>query len=235
MILLVAPCTPDRAEAGRCLVASLSRYAGRADVIVLALPRGGVPVAYEVATALKVRLDLLVVRKLGIPSHPEYAMGAIAGGGVKILNDDALRAYPVDRTLLESVVARETQELIRRERAYRGTRPPLRLKDQTVILVDDGLATGASMMAAIQATRALSPLRIVVAVPVAPPETLEAMWGEVDEVVCPLVPERMVSVGYWYQDFPQTSDEEVIALMGKAGLAESSRARAGEAEDDHAR
>lgn len=225
----------DRAEAGRCLVASLSRYAGRADVIVLALPRGGVPVAYEVATALKVRLDLLVVRKLGIPSHPEYAMGAIAGGGVKILNDDALRAYPVDRTLLESVVARETQELIRRERAYRGTRPPLRLKDQTVILVDDGLATGASMMAAIQATRALSPLRIVVAVPVAPPETLEAMWGEVDEVVCPLVPERMVSVGYWYQDFPQTSDEEVIALMDKAGLAESSRARAGEAEDDHAR
>ncbi|NOM13015.1 phosphoribosyltransferase, partial [Klebsiella pneumoniae] len=126
------------------------------------------------------RLDLLVVRKLGIPSHPEYAMGAIAGGGVKILNDDALRAYPVDRTLLESVVARETQELIRRERAYRGTRPPLQLKDQTVILVDDGLATGASMMAAIQATRALSPLRIVVAVPVAPPETLEAMWGEVD-------------------------------------------------------
>ncbi len=151
---------------------------------------------------------------------------------MKILNDDALRAYPVDRALLESVIARETQELRRRERAYRGGRPPLRLKDQTVILVDDGLATGASMMAAIQAVRAQSPARIVVAVPVAPPETLEALWSEVDEVICPLVPDRMVSVGYWYQDFPQTSDEEVMALMDKAGIAASSGGRGGEAEDD---
>lgn len=206
----------DRTQAGRCLVEPLARYAGRPDVIVLALPRGGVPVAYEVATALNVRLDLLMVRKLGMPFQPEFAMGAIASGGVTFLNDDMLRAYPVDRAVFDAVVARETEELARRERAYRGGRPAQQLKDQVVILVDDGLATGATMRAAIQAARAQSPARIVVAVPVAPPETLEALYGEVDELVCPRVPERMVSVGYWYQDFPQTSDEEVMTLMAQA-------------------
>lgn len=207
---------PDRSEAGRCLVEPLAGYDGRSDVIVLALPRGGVPVAYEVAIALKVRLDLLVVRKLGMPFHPELAMGAIATGGVTFLNDDVLRAYPVDPALFDAVVAEETRELARREHAYRGSRPPLHLKDQVVILIDDGLATGATMRAAILAVRAQSPARIVVAVPVAPPETLQAMYGEVDELVCPLVPERMVSVGYWYQDFPQVSDAEVTALMRQA-------------------
>ncbi|GLO02717.1 phosphoribosyltransferase [Pseudomonas sp. BN505] len=213
----------DRTQAGRCLVEPLARYAGRPDVIVLALPRGGVPVAYEVATALNVRLDLLVVRKLGMPFHPEFAMGAIASGGVTFLNDDMLRAYPVDPAMFDAVVARETEELARRERAYRGGRPALQLKGQVVILIDDGLATGATMRAAIQAARAQSPARIVVAIPVAPPETLEALYGEVDELVCPLVPEQMVSVGYWYQDFPQTSDEEVMTLMGQADQQALSR------------
>ncbi|WP_085632438.1 phosphoribosyltransferase [Pseudomonas sp. R16(2017)] len=207
----------DRSEAGRRLVEPLSRYGARPDVIVLGLPRGGVPVACEVASALQVRLDVLVVRKLGAPGHPEYAMGAIAGGGVQILNDDALRTFKVDRDAFAAVLDRETRELARREQAYRAGRPPLNLKDQVVILIDDGLATGASMLAAVEAVRRQGPARLVVAVPVAPPDTLEALRNEVDEVVCPLVPERMVSVGYWYEDFPQTSDEEVVALMQQAG------------------
>ncbi|WP_339546736.1 phosphoribosyltransferase [Pseudomonas sp. RA_35y_Pfl2_P32] len=211
----------NRIEAGRRLVEPLLKYAHRPEVIILALPRGGVPVAYEVATALQVRLDLMLVRKLGVPSNPEFAMGAIASGGIQILNDDALRAHPLDRASFEAVVARETQELSRREQAYRGARPPLRLKDQVVILIDDGLATGASMMAAVHAVRAQAPSRIVIAVPVAPRETLEAMQYEVDEVICPLVPEWMISIGYWYMDFPQTSDEEVIDLLQRAWQRES--------------
>ena len=207
---------PDRAEAGRRLVEPLLKYANRPDVIILALPRGGVPVAYEVATALKVRLDLMLVRKLGVPSHPEFAMGAIASGGVQILNDDALRAHPIDRASFEAVVAREALELSRREKAYRGNRPPPQLKDQVVILIDDGLATGSSMMAAIHAVRMQAPERIVVAVPVAPRETVEDLSMQVDEVICPLIPEWMMSIGYWYLDFSQTSDEEVIDLMQRA-------------------
>jgi predicted phosphoribosyltransferase len=207
---------PNRAEAGRRLVEPLLKYANRPDVIILALPRGGVPVAYEVATALDVRLDLMLVRKLGVPSHPEFAMGAIASGGVQILNDDALRAHPIDRASFEAVVAREALELSRREKAYRGNRPPPQLKDQVVILIDDGLATGSSMMAAIHAVRMQAPERIVVAVPVAPRETVEDMSMQVDEVICPLIPEWMMSIGYWYLDFSQTSDEEVIDLMQRA-------------------
>nr|WP_223194067.1 phosphoribosyltransferase [Pseudomonas umsongensis] len=207
---------PNRAEAGRRLVEPLLKYANRPDVIILALPRGGVPVAYEVATALDVRLDLMLVRKLGVPSHPEFAMGAIASGGVQILNDDALRAHPIDRASFEAVVAREALELSRREKAYRGDRPPPQLKDQVVILVDDGLATGSSMMAAIHAVRMQAPERIVVAVPVAPRETVEDLSMQVDEVICPLIPEWMMSIGYWYLDFSQTSDEEVIDLMQRA-------------------
>jgi predicted phosphoribosyltransferase len=163
-----------------------------------------------------VRLDLMLVRKLGVPSHPEFAMGAIASGGVQILNDDALRAHPIDRASFEAVVAREAQELSRREKAYRGDRPPPQLKDQVVILVDDGLATGSSMMAAIHAVRMQAPERIVVAVPVAPRETVEDLSMQVDEVICPLIPEWMMSIGYWYLDFSQTSDEEVIDLMQRA-------------------
>ncbi len=211
----------DRAAAGRSLVEPLLKYAHRPDVIVLALPRGGVPVAYEVATALQVRLDLMLVRKLGFPSHPELAMGAIASGGVQFLNQETLRAYPIDRASFDAVVAREKRELLRREQMYREDRPRLQLKDRVVILVDDGLATGASMRAAIHAVRNQAPARIVVAVPVAPLDTVETLRLEVDEVICPLVPERMVSISYWYLNFSQTSDEEVIELLQRAWQKES--------------
>jgi predicted phosphoribosyltransferase len=212
----------DRAAAGRRLVQPLLKYAHRPDAIVLALPRGGVPVAYEVAMALEVRLDLLLVRKLGVPSHQEFAMGAIASGGIQILNEDALLLHPIDQATFEAVVARETRELLRREQVYRGTRAPVQLKDQLVILIDDGLATGASMMAAIHAVRVQTPSRIVVAVPVAPPETAAALRSEVDELICPLTPEWLMSIGHWYMDFSQTSDEEVIRLLQRAWQRESS-------------
>ncbi|MCG6574760.1 phosphoribosyltransferase [Pseudomonas sp. AF32] len=211
----------DRSTAGQGLVEHLVKYAHRADVVVLALPRGGVPVAYEVAVALQLRLDLMLVRKLGIPSNPEFAMGAIASGGIRILNDDALRAHPIDQARFDAVVERETRELVRREQAYRGSRAPVQLKDQVVILIDDGLATGASMMAAIHAVRTQRPSRIVVAVPVAPLETLEALRSEVDEVICPLVPEWMLSIGHWYEHFSQTQDEVVIDLLHRAWRRES--------------
>jgi len=203
----------DRPAAGRRLVALLEHYAHQPDVILLALPRGGVPVAYEVAMALGVRLDLMLVRKLGVPSRPEYAMGAIASGGVQIRNEEALRMHPIDKAEFDSVVARESQELLRREQVYRGSRAPLQLKDQVVILIDDGLATGATMRAAIQAARLQAPSRIVVAVPVAPVETAEALRKEVDELVCPLYPDWFTSIGHWYVDFSQTSDREVIDLL----------------------
>lgn len=203
----------DRPAAGRRLVALLEHYAHQPDVILLALPRGGVPVAYEVAMALGVRLDLMLVRKLGVPSRPEYAMGAIASGGVQIRNEEALRMHPIDKAEFDSVVARESQELLRREQVYRGSRAPLQLKDQVVILIDDGLATGATMRAAIQAARLQAPSRIVVAVPVAPVETAEALRREVDELVCPLYPDWFTSIGHWYVDFSQTSDREVIDLL----------------------
>ena len=222
----------NRAAAGRGLVEPLRKYADRADVIVLALPRGGVPVAYEVATALNVHLDLMLVRKLGVPSHEEYAMGAIASGGIQILNEDALRAHPIDQASFDAVVARETRELLRREQAYRGNRPPVQLKGRVVILIDDGLATGASMMAAIQAVRKQEPARIVVAVPVAPLETVEALLIDVDEVICPLVPEWMVSIGYWYLNFSQTSDEEVIELLQRAWQREAAAGGATEGNVD---
>jgi predicted phosphoribosyltransferase len=173
-------------------------------------------VAYEVATALGVRLDLMLVRKLGVPSHPEYAMGAIASGGIEIRNEQALRAHPIEKAAFQAVVARETQELLRRERVYRGTRTPVQLKDQVVILVDDGLATGASMLAAVQAVRVQAPARLVVAVPVAPVETVQALRREVDELICPIMPDWFMSIGHWYMDFSQTSDAEVIGLLQRA-------------------
>lgn len=211
----------DRAAAGRRLVEPLLEYAHRPDVIILALPRGGVPVAYEVAAALDVRLDLMLVRKLGVPSHQEFAMGAIASGGIQILNEHALRVHPIDPAAFDDVVARETRELLRREKVYRGTRAPVQLKDQVVILIDDGLATGASMMAAIQAVRAQAPSRIVVAVPVAPIETAEALRSEVDELICPIIPDWMMSISRWYMDFTQTSDAEVIKLLQRAWQREA--------------
>lgn len=222
----------DRVEAGQRLVEPLLKYAQRPDVIVLALPRGGVPVAYQVVKALDVRLDLMLVRKLGVPSNPEFAMGAIASGGIQIRNEDALRAHPISPAAFEAVVARETQELQRREQLYRGARPPLQLKGQVVILIDDGLATGASMMAAIRAVRMQAPVRIVVAVPVAPLETVEALSFEVDEVICPLMPEWMMSIGYWYLNFPQTPDEEVIDLLQQAWQREAANSSSQEPFDE---
>lgn len=219
------PVLQDRAAAGRRLVEPLLKYAHRPDVIVLALPRGGVPVAYEVATALDVRLDLMLVRKLGVPSQQEFAMGAIASGGIQILNEDALRVHPIDQVTFDAVVARETRELLRREQVYRATRAPVPLKDQVVILIDDGLATGASMMAAIHAVRVQTPSRIVVAVPVAPVETAQALRSEVDELVCPLMPEWFMSIGHWYMDFSQTTDKEVIDLLQRAWRRESITSR----------
>lgn len=211
-----SPPYADRAAAGQRLMESLAQYRGRSNAIVLALPRGGVPVAWEVADALGLPLDLILVRKLGVPSHPEVAMGAIASGAIQIRNDDALRAHHVDQAAFDAVLQRERQELARREALYRGSRPPVDLKQQVVLLVDDGLATGASMMAAVHAVRLQNPLAIVVAVPVAPVETAEALGSEVDEFVCPLMPEWMRSVGDWYEDFSQTPDETVVALLDRA-------------------
>jgi predicted phosphoribosyltransferase len=203
----------DRREAGRLLAAKLTAYANRSDVIVLALPRGGVPVADEVARALGAPLDVFVVRKLGVPGSEELAMGAVATGGVRVLNDQLVNRLGIPDHLIDAVAVREGQELARRERLYRGGKPPLDVRDRTVILVDDGLATGATMHAAIAALRQLHPARIVVAVPTASPETCEEMRAEVDDVICAITPEPFQAVGRWYQDFAQTTDEEVQDLL----------------------
>jgi predicted phosphoribosyltransferase len=182
-------------------------------VVVLALPRGGVPVAAEVARALGAPLDVLLVRKLGVPGHEEYAMGALAPGGVRILNDEVVSQLGIPPWSIARATEREMRELERRERLYRAGRGPLQLRGRTVILVDDGLATGATMRAAIAALRILEPARIVVAVPVAARESCEALRQEADEVVCAVMPEPFHAVGLWYEDFPQTSDEEVRRLL----------------------
>jgi predicted phosphoribosyltransferase len=205
-----------RAEAGRRLAEKLDRYAGRPDVLVLALPRGGVPVAYEVAMALNAPLDVYLVRKLGVPGHEELAMGAIATGGVRVLVPEVMQEAGVSEAAVERVAAHEQRELERRERVFRGDRPPIDVCGRTVILVDDGLATGATMRAAIAALRMQGPTRVVVAVPTAAPTTCEAMRAEVDEVVCALTPEPFYAVGLWYDDFAQTTDDEVRALLERA-------------------
>jgi len=186
------------------------------DLIVLALPRGGVPVAYEVARALGAPLDVFVVRKLGVPGHEEYAMGAIATGGVRVLNEELVRTLGMPERVLDAVAAREQQELARRERLYRGQRQPPEVRGRTVILVDDGLATGATMQAAVKALRRLQPARIVVAVPTASPDTCEQLRTEADEVICATTPEPFHAVGLWYQDFSQTTDDEVRELLARA-------------------
>jgi putative phosphoribosyl transferase len=203
----------DRADAGKQLAEKLSKYSARGDVIVLALPRGGVPVAYEVAKALNAPLDVFLVRKIGLPSHEEFAMGAIASGGTVLINDEVTRTYGVSQQHVDAAIARERSELERREREYRGPRKLPDLRGRTVILVDDGLATGASMRAAAAAVRALGPARIVVAVPIAPAETCEVLREEADEVVCALTPEPFYAVGLWYQDFAQMTDSEVTELL----------------------
>ena len=207
---------PDRAEAGRLLGVKLSKYAGRDDVIVLGLPRGGVPVAYEVAQALRVPLDVFIVRKLGVPGFEELAVGAIASGGVRVLNEEVANALPNRDEIIEAVTQRETAELERREREYRDGRPAPELRDRTVILVDDGLATGATMRAAVKALRQRGAAKIVVAVPVGPPDTCKEFEDEADEVVCASAPEFFQAVGQYYEDFSQTSDGEVRELLAKA-------------------
>ena len=207
----------DRAEAGQLLAQKLKDYAHQPDVIVLALPRGGVPVACEVARALGAPIDVFVVRKLGTPGHAELAMGAIATGGVRVLNSDVIRLMRIPEETIDTVSAEEQQEMERRERAYRGARPALDLKNRTLILVDDGLATGSTMHAAVAALRRQRPAKIVVAVPVGPPSTLREFANEADEVVCLLAPdEPFGGVGQWYLDFSQTTDDEVRELLHRA-------------------
>jgi predicted phosphoribosyltransferase len=203
----------DRTEAGRVLAERLAAYANRPDVVVLALPRGGVPVAYEVARALHAPLDVFIVRKLGLPGHEELAMGAVASGGLMVLNDQVVRALRIPNSVIESVAAWEQEELARRERLYRGDRPPPDVRGKTVILVDDGLATGSTMLAAVKALRQQQPARIVVAVPIASPDTCELLRTEVDDVVCAATPEPFYAVGLWYRDFSQTTDDEVRELL----------------------
>lgn len=204
----------NRDEAGRVVGDRLRAYADRDDVIILALPRGGTPVGYRVARVLGAPLDVFLVRKLGVPGHEELAMGAIASSGVRVLNDEVLSYLSVDKKVLEGVTERERRELDRREEEYRGGRPPPDVRGKTAILVDDGLATGSTMRAAVQALKQLGPSRIVVAVPTAAPQTCEEFAGEVDEVVCAITPEPFYAVGAWYKDFSQTSDDEVRELLG---------------------
>jgi putative phosphoribosyl transferase len=215
----------DRYDAGRFLAEKLTGFAGRPDLLVLALPRGGVPVGYEVARALDAPLDVFLVRKLGVPGQRELAMGAIATGGVRVLNHDLVRALAIAEPAIEAVAAEEQAELERRERAYRDGRPPPDVRGHTVILVDDGLATGSTMRAAARALRQQDAARIVVAVPVAPPDTCAEFRDEVDDVVCALMPEPFYAVGLWYQDFSQTSDDEVHDLLARARHAEPAAAR----------
>jgi len=206
----------NRTEAGRLLAEKLVKYAGRADVIVLGLPRGGVPVAYEVAKRLGVPLDVFIVRKLGVPGFEELAVGAIASGGVRVLNRDVMHALPNAEATIESITARETAELERREQSYSAGRPSPELRDRIVILVDDGLATGATMRAAVKALRHRGAAKIVVAVPVGPPDTCREFEGEADETICASVPEFFQAVGQYYEDFSQTSDDEVRELLARA-------------------
>lgn len=206
----------DRSEAGRILAEKLTAYANRTDVIVLALPRGGVSVAFEIACALKAPLDIFLVRKLGVPWQPELAMGAIATGGVRMLNNEVVRALNITREEIESVAAEEQKELGRRERAYRGSRPAPDVRGRTVILVDDGIATGMTMRAAIAALRKLGPARIVVAVAVGPRSTFDDLKTEADDVVSVLSPEVFHAVSPWYEHFPQLTNGEVHELLERA-------------------
>ena len=206
----------DRRDAGKKLAQKLSAYASRSDVVILALPRGGVPVAYEVALTLNAPLDIFTVRKLGLPGHEELAMGAIATGGARVINQDVVRSFNVPQGVVEAVAKQELRELERRERAFRGDRMMREVHDKTAILIDDGLATGASMQAAIKGLRAKDPTRIVVAVPTAPLETCEAFKQLVDEMICATTPEPFYGVGQWYEDFSQVTDDQVQTFLEQA-------------------
>jgi len=208
----------DRRDAGRVLASRLTKYAGRDDVIVLALPRGGVPVAYEVASALGAPMDVFLVRKLGTPGHRELAMGAIASGGVRVLNEDVVHWYGISSSAIERIAREEEEELERRERAYRDDRPPSDFTNKAVILIDDGLATGSTMRAAAQAVRARRPARVVIAVPVGAPQTCAELAAVADEVICVRMPEPFSAVGQWYLNFNQTDDDEVRDLLQKSSV-----------------
>lgn len=209
----------DRRAAGRALGEALKAYAGRRDLLVLGLPRGGVPVAAEVARALGAPLDVCVVRKLGVPGQEELAMGALGPGGIRVLNDDVISALGLTEGALDQAAAREGAELARRERRYREGRPPLDVRNRTVILVDDGIATGSTMLAAVRALRRMGPAALVVAVPVGPPSVLAELEAEAEEVVCLLREEALFAIGAWYEDFGQTRDEEVLACLEGAARA----------------
>jgi predicted phosphoribosyltransferase len=215
----------DRAEAGRLLAQRLREFAGRDDVVVLGLPRGGVPVGYQVAQALDAPLDVFLVRKLGVPGHEELALGAIATGGLRVLNKPVVDSLEIPAEWIEAIAAKELRELERRERAYRGHRQSPELTGRTVLLVDDGLATGSTMWAAASAVRQEEPARVVVAVPVADPGVCQALRNVADDVVCLSTPRPLHAVGAWYDDFSQTSDEEVRALLARARRPELRVAR----------
>jgi len=206
----------DRRHAGRVLASRLTKYAGRGDVIVLALPRGGVPVAYEVAVALGAPMDVFLVRKLGTPGHRELAMGAIASGGVRVVNEDVVQWYGISEAAIDRIAREEQEELERRERAYRDDRPAPDLTNRIVVLIDDGLATGSTMRAAVQAVRARRPARVVIAVPVGAPQTCAELAVSADEVICARMPEPFSAVGQWYLNFEQTDDAEVRELLQKS-------------------
>jgi predicted phosphoribosyltransferase len=214
----------NRIEAGKRLATQLMNYADRSDVLVLALPRGGVPVAFEVALSLRAPLDIFLVRKLGVPGQEELAMGAIATGGVRVINEDVVDYLRIPGEVIDAVVADEIRELERRGRAYRGDRPAPDVRGKTVILVDDGLATGSTMKAAAAALRQQQPARIVVAVPVSAPQTCDEYRMGVDEIICAVTPEPFQAVGLWYEDFSQTTDEEVRELLARAARDERSAA-----------
>ena len=215
----------DRTDAGRRLAERLTEYADRPGVLVLALPRGGVPVAFEVAVKLDAPLDIFLVRKLGVPGHEELAMGAIATGGVRVVNREVVEYLRISGEVIDAVAADEQRELERRERAYRDDRPPPDVRGKTVILVDDGLATGSTMRAAAAALRKQGPARIVVAVPVSSPETCDEFRSEVDDIVCAVTPRPFRGVGMWYEDFSQTTDEEVRELLARAAARKHGGAR----------
>lgn len=206
----------DRSEAGRVLAGKLDSYAGRTDMIVLGLPRGGIPVAFEVADALGVPLDVFVVRKLGVPGNKELAMGAIASGKIRVLNEDVIKSFGISNEILNSVAAVEERKLERQERGYRDHRPPVEVQGKSVILVDDGLATGSTMLAAVLALRRRALVRLIIAVPIASASTCEQLNREVDEIVCAATPEPFVAVSQWYEEFPQTSDKIVRELLDRA-------------------